>query len=297
MSAERADIKFMNGFNLESPDNKKAVLLLHGMTGGPIEMKQLGKHLHNAGYNVYCPILPGHCNGAEYVKNTIWQDWHKFSITQFDELYQNYDEVYVSGLCLGAVLAFDIAQERQKKVSAVCGLSTTLFLDGWKVPWYKFLFPLGLYTVLKFFYSFPDSEPYGIKNEKLRKKVEKMVKENPAILDCFPMVSIGELLSISKFVRKNVHKIKSPILLIHSKLDDLTSTKSADYIYKNVSSQTKEYIKLNDSYHLIMRDNEKQFVFEKMINFFDTVSKQRFSMQSISYTSFSTSPSFLAEEG
>jgi len=262
----------MQGFSLEQQENKKAVLLLHGMTGGPSELMQLGKYIHKAGYNVYCPVLPGHCAGVEEVQKTTWQDWHEFVINQFDKLDKDYQEVYISGLCLGAVLAFDIAQERQREVAGVCGLSTTLFLDGWKVPWYKIFFPLGLYTVLKFFYFFPETEPYGIKNEKIRKRIAQIIKENSILLDCFPMVSIKELLSISSFLRKNVSKINSPFILIHSEFDDLTSTKSADFIYKNASSQIKEYLKLNHSYHLIVRDNEKRLVFEKTVEFFDKIS-------------------------
>lgn len=262
----------MDGFNLEQHNNKKVVLLLHGMTGGPSEFLQLGKYIHKAGYNVCCPVLPGHCEGIAEVQNATWQDWHEFAINQFDRLYQNYDEVYISGLCLGAVLAFDVAQERQMQVAGVCGLSTTLFLDGWKVPWYKIFFPLGLYTVLKFFYFFPETEPYGIKNEKLRKRVAKIFKENSTILDCFPMVSIKELLSISSFLRKNVNRVNAPFILIHSKLDDLTSIKSANFIYEKASSQIKKYVKLNDSYHLILRDNERKLVFEEIVGFFNIIS-------------------------
>jgi len=264
----------MKGFIFEQQENKKAVLLLHGMTGGPSELMQFGKYIHKSGYNVYCPVLPGHCAGVAEVQNTTWQDWHEFAINQFDRLYQNYEEVYVSGLCLGAVLAFDVAQERQDKVKGVCGLSTTLFLDGWKVPWYKILFPLGLYTVLKFFYFFPETEPYGIKNEILRKRVEKIIKGNSTLLDCFPMVNIKELLSISSFVRANASNINAPFLLIHSEFDDLTSTKSADFIYKNASSKIKAYLKLNNSYHLIVRDNDKRQVFEKTVEFFNKISRR-----------------------
>lgn len=262
----------MEGFKLSIPENKRVVLMLHGMTGEPFELMQLGKYIHKAGYNVYCPVLPGHCKGVEEIKKVTWQDWHNFAINQFEILRNDYEEIYIVGLCLGSVLAFDIAEERQNEIAGICGLSTTLFLDGWTIPWYKFLFPLGLYTVLKFYYIFPESEPYGLKNEKIRKKVAKMLKESPTILDCFPMISIKELLSISKFVRKRMHKVITPFLLIHSILDDITSTKSSDFVYNKASSKIKEYVKLYDSYHLIVRDNEKQIVCEKTVNFFNGIS-------------------------
>ena len=39
----------------------KGVLLVHGLTGAPAEMKFVGKQLHKRGFTVYGPTLPGHC--------------------------------------------------------------------------------------------------------------------------------------------------------------------------------------------------------------------------------------------
>ena len=61
----------------------------------------------------------------------------------------------------------------------------------------------------------------------------------------------------------------SPILLIHSKEDDLTSVKSAEIVYSNISSEDKEKIILYDSYHMVLYDNEKEFVFNKAVSFLD----------------------------
>ena len=62
------------------------------------------------------------------------------------------------------------------------------------------------------------------------------------------------------------------MLLIHSTQDDLTSSKSADFVYRHISSEIKEYIKLENSYHLIVMDNEREFVFEKCIEFMNMFS-------------------------
>ena len=85
----------------------------------------------------------------------------------------------------------------------------------------------------------------------------------------FPMTGFKELLDLSSFVRKGLNKVISPILLIHSKEDDLTSTKSAEIVYKNISSKDKEYVVLYDSYHMVLYDNEKEFVFDKCLRFLD----------------------------
>ena len=37
---------------------EKGVLLVHGLTGTPSEMRFIGKQLHKMGFTVYAPTLP-----------------------------------------------------------------------------------------------------------------------------------------------------------------------------------------------------------------------------------------------
>ena len=250
---------------------KRAVLLFHGMTGSPYEMKKMGKALFDADFDVFCYCLPGHGTSPINIKTVKWQDWYNDSVLHYKELTQKYDEVYLGGLCLGAVLAIAIAQEYQN-VRGIVSLSTTLFLDGWTIPWYNFFMPIGVHTILRYYYSFPEREPYGLKNETLRRKIAALQKRNTEALDNYPMSCIYELLKFSKQTQKNIAKVTAPILLMHAKEDDLTSTKSAEFVYRNISSKTKNYIKLENSYHLIVMDYERDYVFEKSIEFFNSLS-------------------------
>ncbi len=255
------------GFGFQN-NSDTAILLLHGLTGSPFEMHKYGKMLANEGYDVFCPVLPGHCEGAEGLKGHTWQEWKDFAIKQFDCLAGKYDKVYISGLCLGAVLGLAVAQERPN-VAGVIGLSTTLFLDGWNMPWFMFLMPICIYSVLKFFYLFPETDDRGIKCEAVRKKIAKMQEKSGGALDCYPMLCVVELLKVSSYVRKNMSKVTSPVLLIHSLEDDFTSVKSAECVFNNVSSKKKKLIKLENSYHVITLDNEKKVVAEKTLEFID----------------------------
>ena len=250
---------------------RRAVLLFHGMTGSPYEMKKMGKALFDADFDVFCYCLPGHGTSPINIKTVRWQDWYDDSVLHYKELTQKYNEVYLGGLCLGAVLTIAIAQEYQN-VRGIVSLSTTLFLDGWTIPWYNFFMPIGVHTILRYYYSFPEREPYGLKNETLRRKIAALQKRNTEALDNYPMSCIYELLKFSKQTQKNIAKVTAPILLMHAKEDDLTSTRSAEFVYRNISSKTKNYIKLENSYHLIVMDYERDYVFEKSIEFFNSLS-------------------------
>ena len=258
----------------ETVQANSAVMLFHGLTGSPYELKKYAKFLYDMGHDVYCYCLPGHgCHPVDIfsVKEKNWRD---FARERYMELRKNYADFFVGGLCLGAVLALHLAEENKDITGLIC-LSTTLFLDGWTIPWYNFLMPLGLYTILRYYYTFPEREPYGIKNIKVRNTISKLMSKNTIAMDNYPLSSIYELLLISKKVRKNIRKVFAPVLIIHSLEDDLTSTRSAKYTYKNVSSFYKEYMELSDSYHLVLYDNEKEKVYNKTMEFINALSYKR----------------------
>ncbi len=263
-------------FQLKHENCKRAVLLFHGMTGSPFEMKKIGRALFDADYDAYCYCLPGHGTSPISIKEVKWEDWYHDSEKHYLELKEKYEEVFLGGLCMGAVLALCIAM-KHPEVKGILGLSTTLYLDGWTIPWYNFLMPIGLHTILRYYYSFPEREPYGLKNEALRKKIAALQKKNTVALDNYPMSCIYELLKMSGLARRHMSQVHTPVLLIHSKEDDLTSSKSADFVYKHISSEIKEYIKLENSYHLVVMDNEREFVFAKCIGFLNKLSNYNIS--------------------
>lgn len=260
------DIEFIH--NEDKP--KGAVLLFHGLTGSPFELKKYAQFLYNNGYDVFAECLPGHGEKFNEIYTVKYQDWLDFAYEKFSNLKLKYDKVFVSGLCLGAVLALAVGIKFKNKVDGIISLSTTLFLDGWRLPWYKFLIPVGLSTILRFYYCYPECEPHGIKNQKTRNVVKKLLAKGDVGMNDFPMTGIYELLKLSKIVIKNLKEIDIPILLIHSKEDDLTSVKSAEIVYNKISSKDKEKIILYDSYHMVLYDNEKEFVFNKALEFLNS---------------------------
>ena len=103
----------------------------------------------------------------------------------------------------------------------------------------------------------------------------KLMSKNTVAMDNYPLSSIYELLLLSKGVQKNIKKIFAPALIVHSLEDDLTSTKSAKFVFNNISSFYKEYMELKDSYHLVLYDNEKEKVYNKTMEFIDALSYKR----------------------
>ena len=252
----------------EFNNKKNAVLLFHGLTGSPFEMKKYGTFLHNLGFDVFCYSFPGHGDRLDEIQSVTWRDWCNFAQEKYNQLRPNYDKFFVSGLCLGAVISLYLGEHNQD-VSGILCLSTTLFLDGFCMPKRKCLLPLGLATIFRFYYTFPEDTSLGIKNEKTRATLAKIMSKTSIGMDNYPLNCVHELLELSKNVRANLEKITTPTLLIHSKFDNLTSPKGAKLVYNKISSNLKKYVELNDSYHMVLYDNEKVFVMDTVKEFLE----------------------------
>ena len=252
---------------LTDTEDKKAVLLFHGLTGSPFEMKKYGDFLFKNGYDVFCYSFPGHGERISEIESVTWEDWTSFAQEKYDLLRKNYNQFFVSGLCLGAAMAVYLG-EHNDDITGIIALSTTLFLDGFCIPWTICLLPFALSTIIRFYYTFPEDDCFGIKNERTRKSLAKITAKADIGMDNYPLNCVGGLLKLSKNVRQNLKKVTCPVLCIHSKFDNLSSTKSAKVVLNGISSEIKQYVELNDSYHMVLYDNEKEFVMNTAKEFF-----------------------------
>jgi carboxylesterase len=258
----------MPDHRIDLPGGKHSVLLIHGLTGSPFEMKYLARKLNNAGFTVKGPCLEGHCSTLKNLSKTNWRDWYRSVHESFMEIKKSSDSVSVVGLCMGALLALHLCYELGSQVTAVSLISTTLFYDGWSLPWYKFLLPIAYYTPLRFIYSYPETEPYGIKNKLLRERIVNLMRNNSIAYTKTPAPSMHELFKLIKEVKKELSAIITPTLILHSKEDDLTSIKNPNYVEDKIGSEIVRKILLDDSYHMMTIDNQKDRVAEETIKFF-----------------------------
>jgi carboxylesterase len=109
-----------HGHSVSSKRRDAAVLLLHGLTGTPVDMHYLKDALIADGYTVSVPLLPGRGTRPSDMFDLSWEDWMSSALAAYDGLARDHDEVVVGGLSAGATMALDIALRR--KPSAVSDL-------------------------------------------------------------------------------------------------------------------------------------------------------------------------------
>jgi carboxylesterase len=258
----------MSRESIDLVGGKSGVVLIHGLTGSPFELKYLAGQLNRAGFTVKVPCLAGHGGVIEELKKTSWQDWYGTVQQTITEIRKTCNEVFVGGLCMGSVLALHAAREYGNVIKAVAAMSSTFRFDGWSIPWYGFLIPLNHYTPLRYFYSYPEGEPYGIKNERLRRIVAKGLKDNSLAYDCVPGVSMYQLYKLAGVVIPELPSIMTPTIVLHSEEDDTASVKNANLIEQRIGANDVRRVALDDCYHMITIDNQRELVASEVTAFF-----------------------------
>lgn len=246
------------------------VLLIHGLTGTPTELRQVAKGLAKQGCTVYVPTLAGHCGDNSDLQATGWQDWYEGVRKTFAAVRQRHEQVFVGGLSMGAVMSMYVASEHPGQVTGLLMYSTTLKYDGWSINKLAFLTPLlmkipfGVHIC-----NFEEKPPYGIKNPRLRAVVERQMKageSSNAGLLTMEGVTVRELHRMNAVVKKRMPSIITPALVLHSIEDDITSRWNADYVERKLGGPVTKIL-LDNCYHMITVDLQYRRVVELSLEF------------------------------
>lgn len=106
-----------------------AVLVLHGYNDSPQAMASMAGALHDAGWTVYAPLLPGHGRTLQAFAESGAADWIRGAREAFARLHRDHEAVAVCGLSMGGALGFLLAAE-EPAIRAVVGIAPYLHLSA-----------------------------------------------------------------------------------------------------------------------------------------------------------------------
>ena len=255
---------------------RSGVLLIHGLTGTPMEMKLLGKGLHRAGFTVHGMQLAGHCGDVDDLLATGWRDWYASVEQAADAMLGKVDRLFVGGLSMGALLALKLAADRPGRIAGVGVYGATFRYDGWSIPplaRLSFLLPLLKKLGIGRGRSFMEQPPYGIRDERLRAQVSTAMLSGDSAaagLPGNPWYSLAEMYGLAASVRRQLRQVTAPCLVAHASDDDVASPKNAELVMREVNAPA-ELLLLDDSYHMITIDKERRTLIDRSATFFDGI--------------------------
>jgi len=247
-----------------------AVLLIHGLAGTPNEMRSVARCLAASGFTVYAVRLAGHCGSEADLLRTGWRDWYGSVEAVHAEAVRRHPSVFVAGLCLGALLALHLAARHRDSVAGLALYSLPLWYDGWSMPWFGFLLPWFLKTERGLSYRFVGSDPFSIKDERLRRPVAAAkLKGDTASAGAVGISgrSLREMGAFVELLKPELPSIAAPTLIVHAVEDDLCGLRNPRYVARRLGGPVRTIL-LGDCYHLITVDRQRAQVAGETSAFF-----------------------------
>lgn len=258
------------------------VLLLHGLTGNPTEVKSVARELEARGYAVETPTLPGHGGGHDELLATTADDWRRGVRELYASAAQRWDKVYVVGLCASSVLAALLAAE-EPGVAGLVLLSTHYGKFHHSMSSRKYLLPLG-YTfprwLRKHFY-WTEKAPYGIKDPRMQELITSAIAAAKGRRETKDHGSFRTYLEtlfqmdrLVKDLKRCAARVSSPVLFIHSIEDTWFTVQNSIDLCNDISSADKTVLVINNCNHVLTVDLRKRDVAEYVASFFDRLQKK-----------------------
>ena len=244
-------------------------LLAHGLTSSPTEMRFLAQSLAKAGFTVSVPMLAAHGNGRAELESSRWQDWRDGLIGDLQSLRRRCDRIVVGGASAGAVVALQAAMAQPSLVHGLALYAPALWPDGWAIPRPLRFFRLVNHRWFARLFHFRDTEPFGIKDQRLRSIVLAQLahaEEPGQIIGGYPGTALMELRKMVAQTLPAIAAIKQPTLVFHPRDDDMSDLSGAQRIVRALGGPT-EMIVLENSYHLVALDQQRQLVADRSTAF------------------------------
>lgn len=228
------------------PGGSRGVLIIHGFTGSPSEMRLMGNYLNQQGYTVFGPRLCGHGTCVEEMAQTAWPHWYSAVEDGYHILRGLCASVAVVGLSMGGLLALKLSAEYG--VSQVVAINSPIFIADRRMP---------LLPVYRLF-------------QKFVYKKRRKINIDPLYNVCYERTPLNSLYSLTRLIKQAAEwlpQVKVPTLLIQSRNEHTVCPQSAQYIYEHLGTEDKQLIWLENSGHVATLDVEHRQVFAAVSGF------------------------------
>lgn len=221
-----------------------AILLLHGFTASPSEVKALGQSLQQKGYTVSAPLLPGHGSHPKHLNATTLGEWQQAVTTELDFLLASYERVIMVGLSLGGLLALWSA-EQGFAITGVVAINPALELKS----------RLSLL-------AYPLSKTLGYMPKGHKKISEALEKQGRFAYNVIPVKAFCQLDQLRLQVWQDSERLNGNLLIMQARDDETVNARGVADFYQQVPSTKKAYQELFNSGHVATMGPEKDVIAE-----------------------------------
>ncbi len=245
----------------------RGILLVHGFTGSPFEMRLLGEALAARGFAVEGVKLAGHVGTTRDLARSTWHDWYRSASDALDRLQrrvaastqQPHTRVGVAGLSMGGLLALELARQRGGDLAALCVMSAPLWLPPQAEAFARVTSRLPLIRNA----ALPKLAGSDIRAPEMKRRNGRAQGRAG-----MPLPALASLVELGAYLRDKLGDVKTPTLLMHSERDHTVPYVCMDAIAHRLGTSEYRKLTLRESYHVITLDIERETVFAAAADWF-----------------------------
>ena len=199
----------------QHPDGR-GVLLVHGFSATPREMRSLGEHLSAEGFTVFGVRLPGHGTSPEDLATRLAEDWLQAVEKGYQILASQQLSISAVGISTGALLLLKLALH--KELASLILLSPFLNLKHFLAD---FAWPLNLLVRYH--------------------KISLAAAELPFYYHRRPLKGIIQINRLRRQLKTELAQVTAATLVLASEGDATIAPGSAEQLFNQLGSRDKQY--------------------------------------------------------
>ncbi len=255
--SERLDEAKTAPFTLGPPlaEADLAVLLLHGFTGSPWELRPVGEALAARGVHVVCPRLPGHGTTPEAMLFAGSTEWLNTATAALESL-RGAKQLVLIGLSMGGLLSMILAARYRGLVRGLVLIAPALKLKGRDARLLKRLewipaFDLREYWIIKKGTDIESNE----------------VRAGAPVLARYPLARAFDLFKLADLARESERHITCPSLIIGAVNDHVVDTREVMALQERLPFSKR--VLLQRGFHIIPHDTDRALALTEIAHFLE----------------------------
>jgi carboxylesterase len=248
-----ADTPVINGaetIDLQE-EGSPGVLLLHGFGDTPQTLSLLARKLHEAGYSVLAPLLPGHGRSMRDFSSATADQWIEAARRSLTEMRSAGSPVSVVGLSMGGAIATVLAAEAN---------ITALVLIA---PYLGMPLSLRMAAATHRVWGRAAGEINARNPRSIHDPIER---EKNLAYGAVTGRALSQLWRVVRRARSALPSVVAPTLIIQSREDPRVSTLVAESALEMLGANEKRLVLTEGAGHIITVDYGRERIFSEVIS-------------------------------
>lgn len=228
------------------------MLLVHGFTGTPFELRFVGGRLARAGFHSVGVRLPGHGLDPYALERTGAQDWlneARAALLRFDR------PAHLVGLSMGGLLVSLLAAEHPDRVASLVLCAPALRLARRRAV----MMGLSRLSVFSPRLRFFTKRPSELTDPLMRRRIPCIGRT--------PSLAAAEFRKVQGWARQALPRVSAPAMIIYSEKDHTVAPSAALECAERIGSRPVRMVRLERSAHILTLDVERDRVVAEIERF------------------------------